>query len=251
VPEGDVVWHTAGRLRDALADRTLTGSDFRVPRFATADLTGQAVTAVLSRGKHLLIRTDAGLTVHTHLRMDGFWRIAPAGAPRFDHRIRLVLANSEWQASGYLLGVTELLRTDREDRVVGHLGPDLLGPDWDAEEAVRRLRRAPDRPAGEALLDQANLAGIGNLYKSEALFLTGVHPFRPIGDVTDVHGLVETARRLLDENKDRIDQITTGDRRAPTWVYGRRGRPCRRCGTPVASGSGDRVTFWCPRCQPA
>jgi endonuclease VIII len=251
VPEGDVVWHTAGRLRNALADRVLTSSDFRVPRFATADLTGQAVTAVLSRGKHLLIRTDAGLTVHTHLKMDGFWRIAPPGAPKSDHRIRLVLANGEWQASGYLLGVTELLRTDSENRVVGHLGPDLLGPDWDAEEAERRLRRIPDRPVGEALLDQANLAGIGNLYKSEALFLAGVHPSRPMGDVPDLPGLVEIARRLLDENKDRIDQITTGDRRAPTWVYGRRGRPCRRCGTPVTSQTRDRVTFWCPRCQPA
>jgi formamidopyrimidine-DNA glycosylase len=251
MPEGDIVWYTARRLREALAGRVLTRSDFRVPRHATADLAGQTVTESVSRGKHLLIRTDAGLSVHTHLKMEGFWRVTPVGAPPRDHRVRLLLANEEFQAAGYRLGVVDLLRTRDEHRVTGHLGPDLLGPDWDADEAVSRLRRDPGRPVAEALLDQKNLAGIGNLYKSEVLFLSGVSPFRPIGDVPDLPEMVERTRVLLDSNKDRIDQVTTGNGRAPSWVYGRRGRPCRRCGTRIETETqGERVTFWCPRCQP-
>src|SRR3954452_1528781 len=172
MPEGDVVWAAARRLHDALARRELTRSDFRVPRAATADLTGRPVREVISRGKHLLTRVEGDLTVHTHLRMEGSWRIRPASAsvPR-DHRVRLVLANAEWQAVGYSLGIVELIRTSREDTVVGHLGPDLLGPDWDPAEAVRRLLEDPGRAIGEALLDQTRLAGIGNLYKAETLFL--------------------------------------------------------------------------------
>src|SRR5215469_8022271 len=147
MPEGDTVWRTARRLDEALAGQVLTCSDFRVPRFATTDLTGRAVTETVSRGKHLLTRVDGGLTVHTHLRMDGSWRIRPAGGylPR-DHRIRLVLGNDRRQALGYQLGVVEVLPTRSEARAVGHLGPDLLGPDWDATEAVRRLGADPDRP---------------------------------------------------------------------------------------------------------
>src|SRR5205807_3278804 len=132
MPEGDVVWYTARRLHEALAGRTLTRSDFRVPRLATADLSGDSVTEAASRGKHLLIRTRNGLTVHTHLRMDGSWRVRPAAERMRDtHRIRLVLANDDWQAIGYQLGVVELIRTAEESQVTGHLGPDLLGQDWD------------------------------------------------------------------------------------------------------------------------
>src|SRR5439155_12508350 len=124
-------------------------SDFRVPRLATADLTGDVVTEALSRGKHLLIRTKNGLTVHTHLRMDGTWQVRPAAERiRDSHRIRLLLANDAWQAIGYQLGVVELIRTNQESRVIGQLGPDLLGPDWDCAEAVRRLSAEPDRPVG-------------------------------------------------------------------------------------------------------
>ncbi len=267
MPEGDVVWRTARQLDAALTGRALTRSDFRVPRFATTDLTGRVVRDAVSRGKHLLIRVDAGpggaggLTVHTHLRMDGSWRIRPAGGyPPGDHRVRLVLANDEWQAIGYSLGVAEVLRTDHEDQVVGHLGPDLLGDDWDAARAIARLR-APARPLGEALLDQANLAGIGNLYKAEVCFLRGLSPWRPVAEVDDLAALVELARRLLDANKERVGQVTTGNpaRGQETWVYGRSGRPCRRCRTPVradgragqGSAAMERVTFWCPVCQPA
>ena len=277
MPEGDVVWRAARQLDEALAGRALVRSDFRVPRFATADLAGRSVSEAVSRGKHLLVRVEDGLTIHTHLRMDGSWWIRPAGGyPPRDHRVRLVLANEAWQAVGYLLGVVEILPTAREERALGHLGPDLLGPDWDAAEAVRRLRADPARPVGEALLDQRNLAGIGNLYKAEVLFLRGINPWRPVADIDDVEALVMLAHRLLEANKERVGQITTGmqGRGEETWVYGRSGRACRRCGGPVRvarpgrvsgptgraerAGSGDRpgdpdarVTFWCPVCQPS
>jgi endonuclease-8 len=258
VPEGDIVWLTARRLHQALAGRRLTRSDFRVPRLATTDLRGREVHEALARGKHLLIRVEGGLTVHSHLRMDGSWRIRPPGPVARDHRLRVVLANHEWQALGYSLGVVELVKTSDEHRVVGHLGPDPLGPDWDPAEAVRRLREPPGRPIGEALLDQTRLAGIGNLYKAEVLFLRGVHPWRPAGEVADLDGLVELARRLLDANSAHFEQITTaaGRRGGENWVYGRAGLPCRRCGTLIVRadqgpGPYDRVAFWCPHCQPA
>jgi endonuclease VIII len=266
MPEGDTVWRAARQLQAALAGRSLTRTDFRVPRYAGLNLAGRTVGEVVSRGKHLLIRVEPGLerpavTVHTHLRMDGSWRIRPASVPPSrDHRVRLVLANQEWQAVGYLLGVVEVLPAAREDQAVGHLGPDLLGPDWDEAEAVRRLAAEPGRPIGVALLDQRNLAGIGNLYKAEVLFLRGLSPWRPVGSAGDLAAVTSLARRLLEANKDRAVQVTTGNpaRGEQTWVYGRAGLPCRRCGTPVASaghaGQGtaarERVTFWCPACQP-
>jgi endonuclease VIII len=257
VPEGDTVWLTARRLHKALAGRVLTRSDVRVPRYATTNLAGRTVTEVVARGKHLLVRVEGGITVHTHLRMDGSWRVRPAGERiGGSHRIRLVLANDTWQAVGYQLGIVEVLPTAREASVVGHLGPDLLGPDWDEAEAARRLRAAPARAIGEALLDQRNLAGIGNLYKAEVLFLRGVDPWRPVGEVAALDALVTTAQRLMDANKERFSQVTTGVQRPgeQTWVYGRAGRPCRRCGTLIRSAdqgaeTAERITFWCPHCQ--
>src|SRR5215475_10105108 len=140
MPEGDVVWRTARQLQEALAGQVLVRSDFRVPRYATTDLSGRTVTETVSVGKHLLTRVEGGITVHTHLKMDGSWRIgAPSSAPLRDHRIRLILANDSRQAVGFLLGIVEIVRTGQEDTVVGHLGPDLLGPGFDADEAVRRL----------------------------------------------------------------------------------------------------------------
>jgi endonuclease-8 len=257
VPEGDVVWRTARQLHQALAGRELTRSDFRVPRYATVSLAGQQVTEVVARGKHLLIRTSGGLTVHTHLKMDGSWRVRPAGTPLAEaYKVRLVLANADWQAAGYLLGITEVLPTSREERVTGHLGPDLLGPDWDAGEAVRRLAAQPGRPIGEALLDQGNLAGIGTWFLAEMLFLRGVHPLRPAGSVNDLAALVDLGHRLLDANKDRPGHTSTGDTRPgrESWVYGRAGRRCRRCGSVIKRAEQgppgrERLRFWCPNCQ--
>ncbi|MEV6156732.1 DNA-formamidopyrimidine glycosylase family protein [Nonomuraea sp. NPDC052129] len=258
MPEGDAVYRTAARLRGALDGRILTRSDFRVPRHATADLSGRTVLESLSRGKHLLTRVEGGLTVHTHLRMDGSWRVLPAGrrtAP--GDQIRLVLANERWQAVGVRLGVVDLLKTADEHRVVGHLGPDLLGDDWDPAEAVRRLREAPERTIGEALLDQRNLSGIGTIYRAETLFLRGIWPWRKVGDIEDLDALVTLAQRLLAANRTHAATVTTGDRRpaGQTWVYGRAGRPCRRCGTRISRGEmgaqpQERLILWCGDCQP-
>jgi endonuclease-8 len=257
VPEGDVVWYTARRLHEALAGRVLTRSDFRVPRFATVNLAGQQVTESLARGKHLLIRTSGGQTVHTHLKMEGSWRVRPAGAPLAEaYKVRLLLANDDWQAAGYLLGITEVLPTPQEHRVTGHLGPDLLGADWDPDEAVRRLSGQPARPIGEALLDQRNLAGVGTWYAAEMLFLCGIDPWRGVGEVKDLEALVNLGHRLLDANKARVGHTSTGDTRPgrDSWVYGRAGRPCRRCGTVIRRGEQgpvgqERLRFWCPACQ--
>ena len=251
------MWLTARRLHQALAGRVLTRSDFRVPRYATINLTGRMVTEAVSRGKHLLIRTGDGITVHTHLRMDGSWRVRPArDRVASSHRIRLSLANGEWQAVGYQLGVVEVLPTASEHTVVGYLGPDLLGADWEPAEAIKRLGADPARPVGEALLDQRNLAGIGNVYKAELLFLRGISPWRPVGEVADIEALVGLAQRLLEANKERFGMVTTGVARRgeENWVYGRAGRPCRRCGTAVRSAdqgrtTEERITYWCPRCQ--
>lgn len=262
MPEGDTVWLAARRLHDALAGRALTHTDFRVPALATANLVGETVVDVVSRGKHLLIRTDAGRTVHTHFRMDGSWHLyKPAarwsGGP--DWHVRAVLANTDWVAVGYRLPVVELVPTADETSVVGHLGPDLLGPDWDAGRAVANLAARPDREIGPALLDQRNLAGIGNLYKTETLFLSGVTPWTPVGDVDDLDAVVRRAHRLLHANKDHWHQSTTGNlhRGETHWVFERAGRPCRRCGAPVATAEQTepeqptygRICYWCPTCQ--
>ncbi|MEU1788856.1 DNA-formamidopyrimidine glycosylase family protein [Streptomyces sparsogenes] len=260
MPEGDTVWRTARRLHQALAGRPLTGCDLRVPRLATVDLAGRRVMDVTPRGKHLLTRVEGGLTLHSHLRMDGAWRVYDPGerwrgGPL--HQVRAVLSTADHTAVGYRLPVLDLLRTTDEDRVVGHLGPDLLGPDWDPQEALRRLLADPARPVGEALLDQRNLAGIGNVYKSELCFLTRVSPWLPAGQVPSPQRLVALAKRLLEANKARPARITTAESRADRrlWVYGRAGKPCLRCGTPVRTDGLDpsgreRLTYWCPACQP-
>ncbi|MEP6651318.1 MAG: DNA-formamidopyrimidine glycosylase family protein, partial [Lapillicoccus sp.] len=239
MPEGDTVWLAGRRLDDALAGHVLTTSDFRVPQLATADLTGRTVTEVVSRGKHLLTRVDDDLTLHTHFRMDGSWHLYRPGARWHggpDWQVRVHLATADWHAVGYRLPVVDLLPRAREDDAVGHLGPDLLGLGWDPAEAVRRLAVAPDRELGQALLDQRNLAGIGNLYKSEVCYLEGISPWTRVGDV-DLAAVVERAHRLLQLNKDHAAQVTTGvpRRGRDLWVFERQGRPCLRCRTPVAS----------------
>src|SRR2546423_5487712 len=254
MPEGDTVWLTATVLHNALAGRELTGTDFRVPQLATTDLAGRTVREVVSRGKHLLARFDTDLTLHSHLRMDGSWRVArgriPAGGPT--HAVRVVLTTTDCVAVGYRVHDVAIVRTTEEATLVGHLGPDLLGPDWDEHEAVRRLSAVAARTIGEALVDQRNLAGIGNLYKAETLFLSGVSPWTPVGDVADLASVVRRARALLDANKRRWQQVTTGNTRKgeELYVFERPRLPCRRCGTPVSvamqgAPSYDRLTYWC------
>jgi formamidopyrimidine-DNA glycosylase len=259
MPEGDTVLVAATRLHAALAGERLLATDFRVPRFATADLAGQTVREVAARGKHLLLRTDAGVTLHSHLKMEGAWHLYRPGerwrGP--DFQVRVVLRTAPWVAVGFRLGVCELLATAREQEVVGHLGPDVLGADWDAAEALRRLLADPDRAIGTALLDQRVLAGVGNIYKCEVCFLRGVDPWTPVGQVEDPAGMVDLVKRLMEANRTGGRQITTGDTRPGRthWVAGRNGKPCRRCGSLIrkadqASYDADRVTWWCPTCQP-
>lgn len=261
MPEGDTVFRSARSMHRALAGHLLTSSDFRVPHLAGADLSGRRVTEVVPRGKHMLTRTDDGMTLHTHFLMDGTWRLFRPGAPWSggpSHEIRVVLQNSRWSAVGYRLPVVELIPTAEEDRVVGHLGPDLLGPDWDSDEAVRRLTSRPQLAIAEALLDQRNLAGIGNLYKNETLFLKGLNPWMSVGLVKDLASVVDLARRMLRLNTAHWEQATTGNtaKGERHWVFERAGMPCRRCGTPIRRAmQGDpaveRITYWCPVCQPA
>jgi endonuclease VIII len=248
-----------------LVGRTVLASDFRVPQHATADLSGRTVLSFVSRGKHLLTRLGAGpdggpMTLHTHLRMDGAWQLVGPGKalPRsFDQEVRLVLRTDGPTAYALRMPVLELLPTDREDDVVGHLGPDLLGDGWDEDEAVCRLAAEPDRPLVEALLDQRNLAGVGNLWAVETCYLRGHSPWTAVRDV-DLRATVRLVRRMMRHSLEHPGQVTTGDtRRGRThWVYGRAERPCRRCGTPVRFRDAvegtryGRETWWCPSCQP-
>jgi endonuclease-8 len=261
VPEGDTVWLAAQRMQTALAGSTLRRGEFRLPQLAALDLTGSTVTEVVPRGKHLLIRLGDGRTLRTHFRMDGSWHIYRPGTkwrggPGYD--VRVVLANEQWECVGYRLHDVEIVPTADENRLVGHLGPDVLGPDWDLDEALRRLRAQPDEQIGVAILDQRNLAGIGNLYKVETLFLCRVHPWARVADVDDLEAVVTKARTLMLANRHHPEQSTTGSTRRGEdhWVAGRKGKPCRRCGSPILLGeqgpvTQERVTWWCPSCQAA
>jgi endonuclease-8 len=257
VPEGDTVYLSAKRLDAALHGAELTGCDLRVPAFATVDLSGETVHEVASRGKHLLMRIGDS-TIHSHLKMEGSWHLYKHGSkwkrPAFS--ARAVLSTADWVAVGFDLGELEVVPTNAEESIVGFLGPDLLGPDWDADAAISNLSHDPARAVGLALLDQRVLAGLGNVYRNELCFLRGVLPTRPVGDVADLPRLVDLAHRLINANKDRAERTTTGTLRGQTsWVYRREGKPCLRCGTTIQRGQlGDtelqlRDTYWCPMCQ--
>ncbi|QZH58025.1 DNA glycosylase [Mycolicibacterium farcinogenes] len=249
MPEGDTVFHTATALRDALAGKTLTRCDIRVPRYATVDLTGQVVDEVLSRGKHLFIRVGPA-SIHSHLKMEGIWRIGWSKVAV--HRIRAVLETAVSRATGIDLGVLEVLDRDADMATVEHLGPDLLGPDWEPRTAAANLTADPDRPLAQALLDQRVMAGVGNVYCNELCFVFGRLPSSPVSSLTDPLRVVQRARDMLWLNRSRWNRTTTGDTRngRQLWVYGRAGEPCRRCGTLIETDKGgERVTYWCPSCQ--
>lgn len=262
MPEGDTVWRAARSLSGALAGRQLTRCDIRVPQFATVDFTGETVDNVIARGKHLLIRigdANNGWTIHSHLKMEGVWHVYRHGdkwrRPAF--QARCILETADSVAVGFQLGLLRVMRRSEENDAVGYLGPDLLGPDWDPVEALRRLSSQPERPIGLALLDQRNLAGIGNVYRCELCFLAGVHPLTPVRDVGNLPRIVELAKKLLEVNKARSKRITTGNLHGDNlWVYGRARRSCLRCGTPVVYQQvGDnqlelRDLYHCPHCQP-
>ncbi|MGY2743824.1 Fpg/Nei family DNA glycosylase [Arthrobacter sp. UYCu723] len=301
MPEGDSVFRTAAQLHAALAGQQLISSDFRVPRFATLRLGGWTVTEVVPRGKHLLMRlqrpADPGpgpadqseesgpkhgsraglasraepdrLTIHSHLKMEGNWQVYPPGGrwkkPGFT--ARCVLRTAAADAVGFSLGILEVIRTSEEESIVGHLGPDLLGPDWDLAEAERRIRAAPDVPIGVAVLDQRNLAGIGNIYRCETCFLAGINPASPVSAVADLPALMTGAKVLLEANLGPGRRTTVLNPRGVAvgrssglpghWVYRREHQPCLKCGTSVrrgvlgkAAGTEERDIYYCPNCQP-
>jgi endonuclease-8 len=190
--------------------------------------------------------------------MEGEWHVYLPGERwrKPAHLARAVLGTPSTVAVGFELGQLDVVPTTDEERLVGHLGPDLLGPDWDAREAVRRIERDPQVPIAVALLDQRNLAGLGNEYVNELCFLRGMLPTRPVGE-TDVGRAVDLGHRLIAANRDRGIRTTTGDTRRGrnTWVYGREHEACRRCGTPITVGAlgrdalSERITYVCPHCQ--
>lgn len=277
MPEGDSIYRAAKRVHDALAGRTLERAELRVPRFAAVDLRGRTVEAARSQGKHLFVVVGPDgegrdpVTLHVHLKMEGRIHVHQAGERwRFPaHTVRLILAADGVEVVGTELGLLRALDPAEADRAVDHLGPDLLGAEWDPDasvaEVVRRISLRPARTIGEALLDQRNLAGIGTVYRAELCFLRGLDPRDPADAVPDLPAVVGLARRMLMFNADRAARVTTGDTRRgrSLWVYGRDGKPCRRCGTLVEtfrlggladpdepSDSLDRIAFRCPSCQP-
>jgi endonuclease-8 len=261
VPEGDTVFRTAARLHHALAGAPLTTADLRWPDLSTLDFRGVVTSEVVSRGKNILQRLANGVTIHSHLRMEGQWRVDATErlTPRTlaNPQIRAVVGTAAWTAVGKRLGDLHVVETGDEARLVGHLGPDVLGSDWDPAEAAERVHASPTTIAG-ALLDQRNLAGVGTLYAAETLFLERVNPWIAAADLerATVSAIVDRAHTLLDVGRRHAVQTTTGSQRwgETAWVHARSGLPCRRCGETlrvamVGEAPRERTMFYCPRCQ--
>lgn len=270
MPEGDSIYQLSRRLQ-FLVGRTVLAADIRVPRHATVNLAGTTIRRVWPYGKHLFMQLDDAI-IHTHLKMEGTWAIHRVGdrwrKPAHTARLILRVADPPHQPIelvGHSLGFVKIFSAKTYPEHIGHLGPDVLALDWEhmgEPEAWRRIMLRPDRPVGTALLDQTNLAGIGNEYRAEICFIAGIHPQTPV-KLCDMHQVLAIARRLIWGNRLSPLRVTTGVRRVgeSTYVFGRDGQPCRRCGTVIATGTlggaagGDegeleRMIWWCPRCQP-
>ena len=254
MPEGDTIFRAARTLNEALAGRSVTRFESVFSRIARAgdDLAvrGRTIERVDARGKHLLIWFSGDLVLRTHMRMHGAWHLYARGArwrrPHSD--MRIVIGTPDCEAVAFDVPVAELTRgRDLErDPSLRNLGPDILQDEFDAAEAGRRIERTPDIDIGDALLNQQAIAGIGNIFKCEALFASGLDPFTPVAELPrqDIARVIEKARRLM--------QISVRGGRMVFSVYGRGGRPCRRCGAVIArrkERTDARVTYWCPRCQ--
>jgi endonuclease VIII len=254
VPEGDTIHYLAGRIRPVLEGRVPDAIATPHPRFGRdrwpERLAGREVRAVDAHGKHLFLRFDGDLVIHSHLRMTGSWRVREAGRP-VPSAAWLVIrrgADEVVQLRGPVLELMTESRT-RFDQRLAALGPDILAPELDEAEFLRRLRHDdPTRGIGDALLDQRTIAGIGNLWKSEGCFAAAIDPWRPAGRVGD-----EEALAIVRELRPRMQRAAL-DGRQERRIYNAAGRPCPRCGPPAlirARGQGDdnRPTFWCPSCQ--
>ncbi len=262
MPEGDTIWRAARALHAALAGKTVVAFASSLPAVTAAarrlDLVGRTIEAVEARGKHLLFRFSGGPVLHTHQGLRGAWRLQRrTPAARWSPSARAVIETADLVAVCSLAPVVELLSAARAAAhpALSRLGPDVLGPEFDAETARRRLRARGGLEIGEALLDQTALAGIGNVYKSEVLFLCGVSPFARVRDLDDatLDGLVARAGELMRRNTG-----PSGPRRVPglapgrLWVYRRSGQRCLRCGAAIqraVQGEQARSTYFCPVCQ--
>ena len=260
MPEGDSAYRVAAQLGIALQGAALTQFEIRTSALATADLAGENVASVEPFGKHIFVRIEQW-SLHSHMLMDGTWHIYKPGARwrRPAHQARIVLATESAQAVGFRVAQIRLLATADEHTLVGHLGPDPLKPQWDAEGCIVAAANiaADPRPIHVALLDQSNVAGFGNEYANEMCFLMGIDPSTPANTV-DAMDFMRLGARLLRANRNRVERTTTGDTRPGRrlFIYGRAGRPCLRCGEIVrftrlgADPSRGRHVYWCPRCQP-
>ena len=271
MPEGDTIHNAARRVGAALLDRPIVAIETPQPRHRhdrwPERLAGRALRSVDAHGKHLFLRFEGDLTLHSHLRMGGMWGVYPRGARwrRSPRRAWLVIRTEEHEVVQFDGPVLELMtegRTRFDQRLAG-LGPDVLAEELDERRFLALLRAGDSsRAIGEALLDQRNVAGIGNVWKSEACHLAGIDPWRPVGELSEAEAraIVDGVRPLMRRSAERGGAIVSFDpeRRGPrrgddrTHVYDRAGLPCRRCGTPVRGrGQGDdnRTTYWCPGCQ--
>jgi endonuclease VIII len=254
VPEGDTIHYHANRIRPVLAGHVPDSLETPHPRFGRdrwpERLAGQAVTAVDARGKHLFLRFEGGLVIHSHLRMTGRWRVRPRG-DRVPGNAWLVIRRGDsevLQLGGPVLELMTESRT-RFDQRLARLGPDILAPELDETAFLRRLREDdPTRPIGDALIDQRTIAGIGNFWKSEGCFAAGIDPWRRAGEVTDAEALA-----IVAECRPRMQRSAEDGHQAHfRTVYGAAGRPCPRCGGRIrvrGQGDGARATYWCPGCQ--
>lgn len=249
MPEGDTIHRTAATLAKAIGGR-------RVLRANAPELVDRSVQAVEAKGKHLLVRFDDGRTLHTHLGLEGSWHIYRPGErwQRGEHRAVAVLETDTWVAVCFDAPLSELVPAGREPELVQRLGPDLLDPEVDLDEVLARMRRLGGAPIGEVLLRQDVVAGIGNVYKSEVLFLTRTSPFALVDELDDerLGALAREARRLLRKNLRTRARTTRQRADGRLWVYGRTGQPCYACGSTIRSrrqGEAARMTYFCPRCQ--
>lgn len=267
MPEGDVLRRTAATLGQALDGTELLRAELRWPRVDPSLFVGAVVESTTAYGKHLFHHTDSGWTLHTHLRMDGFWRLARAQTPKTreferNSHVRVVLANERWMCAGFYLGMLDVVRTRDEHRLISHLGPDVLADDFvetGVPQAISRLRggtndgyrSATDPPLAEALLDQTIQAGIGTIYTAEPLFALRIWPWTPISQISD-----ERYAEILLKARQLMQLVVNGGYEARiSYVHDRRGKLCMRCRSIVQRGTArkqpmERPIFWCPTCQP-
>lgn len=259
MPEGDNIFRTAHVLQRAIGGQKVTGYRSSLPSLIDADLVGHTISTVEACGKNLLISFDDGRVLYSHMRMSGSWHIYRPGEAwqRSERQSRVVLETSNYIAVCFNAPVVELLSAQQVKRhsTLQRLGPDLLKDDFSYEEAMRRLREHNNIAISEAIMRQSIMAGIGNVYKSEILFILHINPWTLVGQLSDpqIRDIVATARELMRKNLEGKPRTTRWalDRQRH-WVYKRSGRPCHRCGTLIRmrrQGDDGRSTYWCPQCQ--